>query len=68
MCVAQVIQETGLSLELPPFMGEHHLFGVSEADMHALMDATDLHLKDGRLPQPRTNELALTEEMAATIG
>ncbi len=66
--VARVIQEKGLSLELPPFIGEHHLFGVSQADMQALMDATDLRLKEGRLLQPRSNELVLTEEMAAAIG
>ncbi len=66
--VAQVIQEKGLSLELPPFMGEHHLFGVSEVDMQALMDAAGLRLKEGRLLQPRTNELVLAEEMAAAIG
>lgn len=66
--VARVIQEKGLSLELPPFIGEHHLLGVSQADMQALMDATDLRLKEGRLLQPRSNELVLTEEMAAAIG
>ncbi len=66
--VAQVIREKGLSLELPPFMGEHHLFGVSEVDTQALMEATDLRLKDGRLLQPRTNEMVLTEEMAAAMG
>jgi cell division protein FtsX len=57
-----------LSLELPPFFGEHHLFGVSQADMLTLMATTDLRLKNGRLPQPRTNELVLTEEVAAAIG
>jgi ABC-type lipoprotein release transport system permease subunit len=66
--VAQVIQEKGLQLEAPYIFGEHHLFGVTETDMQVLMDACDLDLKQGRLPHPRTNEMALTEEVANTMG
>jgi hypothetical protein len=58
--VAQVIQEKGLSLELPPSMGQHHLFGLSQADMQVLMDATDLRLQDGRLPESRALAVHLT--------
>jgi ABC-type lipoprotein release transport system permease subunit len=66
--VARVIQEKGLELEAPYIFGEHHLFGVTETDMQVLMETCDLGLKAGRLPQPRTNEMALTEEVANTMG
>jgi ABC-type lipoprotein release transport system permease subunit len=66
--IAQVIQEKGLGISLPPIVSEHHLFGVSETDMQTLMDACDLSLKDGRLPRPGTNEMALSEEMVNAMG
>jgi ABC-type lipoprotein release transport system permease subunit len=66
--VAGVIQEKGLNISLPPIISEHHLFGVSETDMQALMDACDLRLKEGRLPRPSSNELAVSEEMANAMG
>lgn len=66
--VAQVITEKGLELELPIFFGQHHLFGVSETDMQTMMEVTNLRLKNGRLPQPRTNEMAISQEMASAMG
>ena len=66
--VAHVIQEKGLDISLPPIVSEHHLFGVSETDMQVLMDVCDLRLKEGRLPMPRTNEMALSEEMVSAMG
>ena len=66
--VAQAIQEKGLGISLPPIISEHHLFGVSETDMQALMDVCDLHLREGRLPRPSTNEMALSEEMVYAMG
>jgi ABC-type lipoprotein release transport system permease subunit len=66
--VAHVIQEEGLELEAPYIFGEHHLFGLTETDMQVLMETCDLGLKEGRLPQPRTNEMALTEEVANTMA
>jgi hypothetical protein len=66
--VAQVIEEKGLELEAPNIFGEHHLFGLTETDMRVLMETCDLGLKEGRLPQPRTNEMALTVEVANTMG
>ncbi len=66
--VAQVVQEKGLDISLPPIISEHHLFGVSETDVRALMDAGDLRLKEGRLPRPSTNEMALSEEMVSAMG
>ena len=66
--VAQVIQEKGLGISLPPIISEHHLFGVSETDTQSLMGACDLRLKEGRLPRPSTNEMALSEEMVNAMG
>ncbi len=66
--VEQVIQEKGLGISLPPIVSEHHLFGVSETDMQVLMDVCDLRLKEGRLPRPSTNEMALSEEMVNAMG
>ena len=62
--VAQVMHERGLFITWPPIGGDSHLFGVSESDMQALLDACDLRLKEGRLPRPHTNEIVLSEMMA----
>ena len=66
--MAIVIQEKGLSISLPPIISEHHIFGVSAADMQLLVDTCELRLKEGRLPGPSTNELAVSEEMANAMG
>jgi ABC-type antimicrobial peptide transport system permease subunit len=62
--VAQVMHEKGLFITWPPISGDSHLFGVSESDMQALLDACDLRLKEGRLPRPHTNEIVLSETMS----
>ena len=62
--VARVMQELGLFMTWPPISGNSHLFGVRESDVSALLDTCDLRLKEGRLPQPHTNELVLSESMA----
>lgn len=62
--VARVMQELGLFVTWPPISGSSHLFGVPESDVPTLLDVCDLRLKEGRLPQPRTNELVLSETMA----
>jgi ABC-type lipoprotein release transport system permease subunit len=66
--VAQVIQEKGLDIPLPPLASEYHLFGVSETDLPLLMEACDLHLKEGRLLRPHTNEIVLSQELATATG
>jgi len=66
--VAQVIQEKSLDMELPQLLNTFHLFGVSEDDMQVIMDTCGLHLKEGRLLQPRTNEMVLSEEVARSMG
>ena len=62
--VTQVMQEKGTMVIWPPITGGTHLFGVSESDMQTLLDTFDLCLKEGRLPQPQTNEMMLSETMA----
>jgi ABC-type lipoprotein release transport system permease subunit len=62
--VAQVMQEKAVMVIWPPITGDSHLFGVSESDMQALLDVCDLRVKGGRLPQPHTNEMVLSETMA----
>ena len=66
--VAQVIQEKSLDMGIPQLVNSFHLFGVSEADTQALMDVCGLRLREGRLPRPRTNEMALSEEIALAMG
>jgi len=44
------------------------LFGVSEEDMLALMDLYEARVQAGRLPRPRTNEFAVSEEIARGRG
>jgi len=66
--IAQIIPEKGLNISLPPLISEHHFFGVSEADMLTLVEIFDLRLKEGWLPRARTNEFAVTTEMASAMG
>jgi ABC-type lipoprotein release transport system permease subunit len=70
--VAQAIPENGLGLLINvPSLGiasSFRVLGLSEADVQVLMDASDLHLKEGRLLRPRTNEILLSEELASALG
>jgi ABC-type lipoprotein release transport system permease subunit len=40
------------------------LYGVSEGDLQTLVDLYDVRVEEGRLPQPRTNEVALSQSLA----
>jgi ABC-type antimicrobial peptide transport system permease subunit len=62
--VARVMQEKGLFVTWPPISGDSLLFGASESDVRFLLDTYDLRLKEGRLPQPHTDEMVLAESMA----
>ena len=55
-------------VSLPPLITQHHIFGVSETDMPVLLDAAGLRLTEGQLPRPRSNEMALSREMANAMG
>jgi ABC-type antimicrobial peptide transport system permease subunit len=47
--------------------GGFRLFGVPEMDIQLLIDTCDLHVKEGRLLRPRTNEIMLSEELADAL-
>ncbi len=66
--VAGVLQEKSLEALITYSFGEYRLFGLSEADAPILMQACDLRLKEGRLPQAHTAEIALSEEIVAVMG
>jgi ABC-type antimicrobial peptide transport system permease subunit len=44
------------------------LYGVSERDLKTLVRAYRVHLVAGRLPQPRTNEIVLSQALALNRG
>jgi ABC-type lipoprotein release transport system permease subunit len=44
------------------------LYGVSEDDLGTLVHAYGVHLVAGRLPQPRTNEIVLSQALARNRG
>jgi len=67
--VAHVIPAREMYIAVP--MGaniDFPILGVSETDTPILVDAFHVRLKEGRLPSPRTNEIALSEEIAAPLG
>jgi ABC-type lipoprotein release transport system permease subunit len=68
--VAQVIQVQRLYINMPLGLatGSWSMLGVSEADIPILIEMCDVRLKQGRLPQPRTNEIVLSEEIARALG
>jgi len=67
--VDQVIPTKVLEI-LVPSLSEVPLqmMGVSEADAQYLMQVCGLRLKEGRLPTARTNEIALSHEVASALG
>ena len=66
--VARVIPKNDLYIGAPlNTSGGFHVFGVSATDVEFLIDAFGLRLKRGRLPGVRTNEIILSEEIAAVL-
>ncbi len=69
--VARVIPTWSLymSISVPPFsQSRASLFAVSEEDMTYLMECFGLRLLEGRLPQPRTNQVVISEALALNRG
>jgi ABC-type lipoprotein release transport system permease subunit len=69
--VAQVVPEKSLYIDVPAIgalPAGFRLFGVSEADAQAVIDACGLRLKEGRMLRARTNEAMLSQELADTLG
>ncbi|RLC81379.1 MAG: hypothetical protein DRJ03_20225, partial [Chloroflexi bacterium] len=56
----------GMQMILPPGGGaDANIYGVSEADLPILLEVFDVQVQEGRLPQPRSNEIALSAAIAA---
>jgi lipoprotein-releasing system permease protein len=56
----------GMQMILPPGGGtDVHIYGVSEADLPVLLESYGLHVQEGRLPRPRSNEMVLSAAIAA---
>jgi ABC-type antimicrobial peptide transport system permease subunit len=65
--VAHVVPtiQLGLLIDIPPFNRNHAaLFGVSQEDLPLLLDLYGVTVEEGRLPQPRTNEIVVSRGIA----
>lgn len=69
--VRQVIPniQLGIQMVVPPGAETRlGIFGVSETDMTLLVETFGIHVQEGRLPRPRSNEIALSASIAANRG
>jgi ABC-type lipoprotein release transport system permease subunit len=57
-----------LMVTIPPTETVFTFYGVSENDLPALLDLYGVYLKEGRLPNPRSNEIVLSEAVALNRG
>jgi ABC-type antimicrobial peptide transport system permease subunit len=56
----------GMQMVLPPGGGtDVNIYGVSEADLPILLELFGTQILEGRMPQPRSNEIALSAAIAA---
>jgi putative ABC transport system permease protein len=53
-----------LAIRMPPSHNSASMYGVSEDDMQRLLDLYGVRLEEGRLPRPRTNEIAVSRGVA----
>lgn len=59
----------GVQMILPPGGGtDVNIYGVSEADLPILLELFGMHVQEGRLPRPRSNEIVLSAGIAANRG
>lgn len=67
--VEMVIPDNGLMISLPSLLGTdtQYLFGVSQQDAQVLMQHANVRLKEGRMFEPRSNEILLSEEIARAL-
>jgi ABC-type antimicrobial peptide transport system permease subunit len=67
--VARVIPVNGLWLSTPTLFGTDNqlLMGVSAEDAEYLMQHCGVRLKEGRMFEPRTNEIVLSEEVVRAL-
>ena len=67
--IARAIPDNGLGITLPTLLGteSQHLLGTSLQDAQYLMQHCGVHLKEGRMFEPRANEFILSEEVARAL-
>ena len=68
--VERVIPEKGLAILPPALINTHDvsLLGIRQEDLPYLIDRFGLRIQEGRLLQPRTNEIMLSEEVVRALG
>ena len=68
--VERVIPDNGLWITLPTLLGtdSQRLLGVSQQDAQVLMQHSGVRLKEGRMFEPRSNEILLSEEIARALN
>lgn len=69
--VARVVPaiRLGLLIDVPPFNRNNAtLFAVSEAELQSLLDLYGLRVEEGRLPDPRSNEIVVSKGIATNRG
>jgi len=69
--VAQVLPYKNISLMVPNIGGlvfEFSLFGVQAEDIETVLERSNVRLSAGNLPQPGTNGVAISEEIAAALN
>ena len=68
--VERVIPENGLWIDQPALVDTNNisLLGIPQDDLQYLIDRCGMRIKEGRLLEPRTNEIMLSEEVARALG
>lgn len=68
--VGRVIPENGISIRQPGLVNPVHvpLLGIPQDELEYLISQFGLRIKEGRLLEPRTNEIMLTEEVVRALG
>jgi putative ABC transport system permease protein len=56
--------ELDLVVRVPPLAWPISIYGVAENDLLTLLTLFDVHVQEGRLPNPNANEVVLSEAMA----
>jgi ABC-type antimicrobial peptide transport system permease subunit len=67
--VARVMPDNGLVINLPTLLGtdSQRLLGVSPQDAQVVMQLCGVRIKEGRMFEPRTNEIVLSEEVVRAL-
>lgn len=63
------VRSLGIQMLVPPGSAATiPLYGVPEGDMALLIEKFDVHLLEGHLPRPRSNDLVISEAIAKNRG